>query len=318
MNWIDLLILIILFAFTMDGIRRGFLVQTFNILGFFTSLLVGLAAYAPIGSLLLKFFNIPQIAANPIGFLLVWIVTESLFFRLSTPLVAKFIGRFHSLKLNKFLGIVPAIANGVLFLAFVLLFIVSMPLQANIKKSVFDSKIGSPLVAWAIDLEKPFNDVFGPLTKQTLTFLTVKPQDKETINLNFTQENITVDRESEQKMFNLVNQERQKVGAKLLIWDENLARVARDHSKDMFARGYFSHYSPEGKDVGDRLTMAGISYAYAGENLALAPNIDRAHTGLMNSPDHKKNILDPAFNKIGIGIVNGGIYGEMFTQVFTN
>ena len=51
--------------------------------------------------------------------------------------------------------------------------------------------------------------------------------------------------------------------------------------------------------------------------MALAPNVDRAHTGLMNSEGHKRNILDPAFGKIGIGVVDGGVYGKMFTQVFT-
>jgi len=38
----------------------------------------------------------------------------------------------------------------------------------------------------------------------------------------------------------------------------------------------------------------------------------------MNSPGHKRNILDPAFNKVGIGVIDGGVYGKMVTQVFTN
>ncbi|KKR60955.1 MAG: hypothetical protein UT99_C0004G0001, partial [Candidatus Curtissbacteria bacterium GW2011_GWA2_40_31] len=89
-------------------------------------------------------------------------------------------------------------------------------------------------------------------------------------------------------------------------------------SKDMFKRGYFSHYSPEGKDVGDRLEDSSINYSLAGENLALAPDVIRAHNGLMNSEGHRRNILDPAFSKIGIGAIDGGVYGKMFTQVFTN
>lgn len=86
----------------------------------------------------------------------------------------------------------------------------------------------------------------------------------------------------------------------------------------MFERGYFSHYSSEGKDVGDRLIEAGIYFNYAGENLALAPDINRAHQGLMDSPGHRRNILDPAFGKIGIGVIDGGVYGKMTTQVFTD
>jgi len=40
--------------------------------------------------------------------------------------------------------------------------------------------------------------------------------------------------------------------------------------------------------------------------------------GLMNSPGHRANILNPNFHKIGIGVIDGGIYGKMYTQEFTN
>ena len=210
----------------------------------------------------------------------------------------------------------PAALNALLFMAFVLLFVVSLPLQPNLKQDIYDSKIGSALVAQATILEKPLNSIFGPITKQGLTFLTVRPEDKGSIDLKFTQSELTIDYMSEKEMFNLVNQQRELAGAKSLIWDEKLASVGRSHSKDMFERGYFSHYSPEGEDVGDRLLKNGIEYSYAGENLALAPNVNRAHTGLINSPGHKRNILDPAFSHIGIGAIDGGVYGKMFTQVF--
>lgn len=317
MNWIDLVIAGLVILFALDGLRRGFLLQVFNILGFLFSLIFAVGMYVPIAELLLRIFNLSKIFANPAAFLIIWILAESLFFSFLSKIYAKFIARFHNIKINKYLGILPSSANAILFLAFALLFVVSLPINANLKQDIFSSKFGSTLVNAATTLEQPFNNIFGPLTKQTLTFLTVKPEDKGTVDLKFTQKEIQIDSAAEVKMFNLVNAERAKTGAKPLIWRENLATVARAHSIDMFARGYFSHYSPEGKDVGDRLVGAGIPYTYAGENLALAPNIDRAHTGLMNSPGHKRNILDPAFGHIGIGAINGGIYGEMFTQIFT-
>ena len=204
-----------------------------------------------------------------------------------------------------------------LFLAFVLLFVVSLPIRPDIKRDIYDSKVGSYLVNRVTALEKPLNSVFGPITKQGLTFLTIRPEDKGAIDLQFTQNVLTVDFASEQEMFRLVNEERVRNGTKPLVWDESLARVGRQHSQDMFQRGYFSHFSPEGKDVGDRLLESGIEYSLAGENLALAPNVERAHIGLINSEGHRRNILDPAFGKIGIGAVDGGVYGKMFTQVFT-
>ncbi len=50
----------------------------------------------------------------------------------------------------------------------------------------------------------------------------------------------------EAKMLVLVNEERQKAGLKPLKADPEMLMVARKHSADMFARGYFSHETPEG------------------------------------------------------------------------
>ncbi|OGD90424.1 hypothetical protein A3D07_02930, partial [Candidatus Curtissbacteria bacterium RIFCSPHIGHO2_02_FULL_42_15] len=233
-------------------------------------------------------------------------------------LFKKFLTLFGDLFVNRYFGFIPALVNASLFLSFALLFVVSLPIKPDIKRDVYDSKIGSILVSGATVLEKPLNNVFGPIAKQSLTFLTVKPEDKGSIDLQFTQKELAVDFESERIMFEFVNQERTKFGVKPLIWSEDLAKIGRNHSKDMFSRGYFSHYSPEGKDVGDRLDDAGIGYSAAGENLALAPTVSRANSGLINSPGHRRNILDPSFSKIGIGAVDGGVYGKMFTQVFTN
>jgi len=46
--------------------------------------------------------------------------------------------------------------------------------------------------------------------------------------------------------------------------------------------------------------------------------VSTAHVGLMNSEGHRENILDPKLNKIGIGVIDNGVYGKMFVQVFTN
>ena len=318
MNWVDLAILIIVLIFAIQGQKRGFFTQILDILGFLFSLVLALILYPQAAELFIRFFNIPKIAANPIGFLSIWIISEAIFFSLLSIFVGKIIHLLSNTSINRYLGFIPAVANGLLFTAFILLFVVSLPIRPDIKKDVFDSKIGSNLVEKAQVLETPLSGVFGPIAKQTLTFLTVNPQETGSVSLEFTQKQLTIDRVSEQKMFELVNQERVKLGFDPLIWDENLAEIGRSHSKDMFERGYFSHYSPEGKDVGDRLEENGISYSYAGENLALAPDVIRAHNGLMNSEGHRRNILDPAFSKIGIGAIDGGVYGKMFTQVFTN
>jgi uncharacterized membrane protein required for colicin V production len=316
MNWIDLIIILVILAFAIEGQSSGFLGQALNILGFAFSLMVALALYSQMGSFLTKIFNLSPIAAAPVAFLIVWIVTESLFFLIINLLIAKHLVKFENNKYNKILGFLPAIANALLFLAFLLLLFVSLPLRPDIKNDIFKSKIGSVLINKAITLERPLDKVFGPITKQGLTFLTVNPEEKGSVDLHFKQDQLTIDYTGEQQMLNLVNTQRAEAGVEPLVWDDSMAGVAQAHSEDMFRKGYFSHYSPEGKDVGDRLNTAGIAYTYAGENLALAPNIQSAYGGLMNSPGHRRNILDPAFHKIGIGALNGGVYGEMITQVF--
>lgn len=318
MNWVDLVIILISVLFAIEGQRRGFFVQLVDIVGFLVSLIIALTFYPQSAQLLIKLFKLPKIAASPLGFLLIWVLAETIFFSVFGQPFRKFLAKMSTTEVNRYLGFIPASINALLFLAFALLFVVSLPVRADIKKDVFNSKIGSQLVDKASFLERPFNSIFGPIAKQSLTFLTVKPEETGSIPLEFTQRVLFVDFESEREMLELVNQERAKVGSRPLVWDERLAQVGRNHSKDMFEQGYFSHYSPERKNVGDRLDEAGVPYSFVGENLALAPSVDRAHAGLMNSPGHQRNILDPAFEKIGIGAIDGGIYGKMFTQVFTD
>jgi uncharacterized protein YkwD len=117
-------------------------------------------------------------------------------------------------------------------------------------------------------------------------------------------------------MLQMINKERAAAGLKPLAADTQLTEVARRHSADMFERGYFAHVSPEGRDPFDRMRASGIRFFAAGENLALAPTLQIAHTGLMNSPGHRANILNPQFGRVGIGIMDGGIRGLMISQEF--
>lgn len=121
--------------------------------------------------------------------------------------------------------------------------------------------------------------------------------------------------EAERAMLDAINEERRARDLEPLSWCSACAEVARAHSEDMYRGGYFSHEDLEGNGPFDRMKAARISYGAAGENLALAPSVDEAHTGLMGSPDHRANILRPGFHEVGIGIYEGP-YGLMCTQLF--
>ncbi|MBF7082663.1 hypothetical protein IT084_06690 [Desulfallas sp. Bu1-1] len=125
--------------------------------------------------------------------------------------------------------------------------------------------------------------------------------------------NLTPD---EREMFQLVNQERLKAGVRPLTINYNLVKLARLKAQDMIKNGYFSHTSPTYGSPFDMMRRFGISYSYAGENLAGAPGVRMAHVNLMNSSGHRRNILNSNFTEVGIGVVDGGPYGKMFVQMF--
>lgn len=120
----------------------------------------------------------------------------------------------------------------------------------------------------------------------------------------------------EQEMFNLLNEERISRGLRPLQVDMNVTRQARLKSQDMINNNYFSHYSPTYGYFSTQLRNAGINFRYAGENIAGARSVAQAHQSLMNSQGHRANILRSGYTHVGIGIVDGGPHGTMYTQIF--
>ncbi len=325
LNWIDIFVLIILFFYAVEGFALGVLVATLDFLSFALSFLAGITFYGHIAALLVKFLPLSHGFANAIGFFIVAVLVE-----IVTNLVLKllishvslfklFIPPAGPLKLiSKFLGIIPGLFSGLLLASFILSLIIALPFSLFLKQSILNAKIGNVLVANTQGFSKDWNNIFGGAVNDTLSFLTIEPQSNERVNLNFKTNAISVDKNAEQAMFKAVNSERTSRGIAALSFSDALTEVGTAHCEDMFKNGYFSHYSQNGLSPFDRMAESNIVFNFAGENLALAPSVDLAMRGLMQSPGHKANILSTDFHKIGIGVVNGGIYGEMFCQEFTD
>ena len=116
-------------------------------------------------------------------------------------------------------------------------------------------------------------------------------------------------------LFRLANCERQARGLDALSCDERLVWAGRHHSRDMYERGYFSHVSPEGLEPGARLEALGIAWRASAENLAQAPTMAHTHSGWMESPGHRENILRPQMTHLGVGVVKTP-EGYLMTALF--
>lgn len=323
-NLLDVIIVAVIIYYAIEGYYLGFILALSDLLSFIISFFLGLKSYLFIAGLLMKYFSMPVGFAHAVGFFLVAFFSEiviSIFFRF----LLRFFPTFHSprrifrffRRIDHILGIIPGIASAFIVLAFLLTVIVSLPSSPFVKRLVTGSEIGSILVANTSMFERRLNDIFGGALNETLNYLTVEPQSNEVVDLRFKTSG-TVDEKSENEMLKDINRQREANGLAVLRMDASLRKIARDHSADMFKRGYFSHYTPDDLSPFDRMNAASIEYTYAGENLALAPSVRLAMQGLMNSTGHRANILNPNFNRIGIGAIDGGIYGIMFSQEFTN
>lgn len=129
---------------------------------------------------------------------------------------------------------------------------------------------------------------------------------------------------SEQQLVQLTNQARAAAGRKALHWDSRLASFARARAKDMIVRDYFAHQiPPDGHTVFDVMSNAGYCYNLAGENIGWNnyPDdqaTDEIETMFMSSPDHRANILGPAWDSIGIGAYKGPDGKKMWAVVFAD
>jgi len=165
---------------------------------------------------------------------------------------------------------------------------------------------------WVVHLQ---NDVVGLISGGLAKayYPTTTPPPTPTPTPTPSQVQITAD---QQHMLDLINQERSKAGVGQLKIDPQLQKMAQVKSDEMVAKSYFSHTSPAYGSPFDMMKTFGIKFTSAGENIAGNSSVDAAHAALMNSPEHKANILNSSFNYVGIGITTSPAYGKVFSQDF--
>ncbi len=318
MNYIDLAIVLALIAYLASGYFKGALKSVLEFLSLIFSVILAFLLNNAFAGLINNFLELPPNLLKVISFLLIWSVFEAIFALIINRYYPKIPKEKRNSKINKYLGLIPESIRGILVVSLMLIFAISLPISSRIKDTINESFLAKPFLKLASGIELKLNSFLGDAAKEAFTLITIKPDSEDSIDLGFSTEDFEVDREAEQQMLILVNQERQKRGLNTLAWDEEIAKVARLHSADMFRRGYFAHDNLDDLTPFDRMEIGGIIFGLAGENLALAPSVALAHQGLMDSQGHRENILRPGFKRIGIGCQDGGVYGKMFTQNFAD
>ena len=317
MNWVDILLLVIVAYGIWDGWQKGFILELLYLLGLVVSIAATFLLYPYPTTFVNKYFPLLGSWALPLSFLVTYVLMRVLTNWLINHTLRKIPAEAHGRWDNKFLGMIPGFFNGVVHAVIGAALLLALPISNNISNKTRESRFVVKLSVPAEWIETKLSLVFDEV-ERTMNRLTVKPGSDQTVILPFKVIAPPPRADLETLMLSWVNAERIKAGLNTVKADPDLTQVARKQSVDMFQQGYFSHVSPNNMGPFDRMRNDGVKFTNAGENIALAPTLDIAHSGLMHSPGHRANILRPEFGRLGIGIVDGGKYGLMISQEFRN
>jgi uncharacterized protein YkwD/uncharacterized membrane protein required for colicin V production len=318
MNRVDAVILLILALYGFTGFRRGFLAVALDWLGLAAAVGVALWLYPAAGRWLSARYGLIPALSRILGFLVLLLATR-LLWAVMVGLIWRRIPRvLRRSKVDRIAGILPGLLQGTVVVSLGLIALAALPLPIVPHPEIARSPLGSALLAWGTTAQASVQRWMGNTVRDLITFHALPVKEGERVDLPFKTAQPASDPEAEAAMLHLLNAERRQRGLPPLHLNERLRHLAREHSQDMLAQGYFAHDDPEGHTPFDRMRAAGIPFHAAGENLAFAPTVEVAHSGLMNSPGHRANILNRAYHRVGIGALHAPPFGIMFSQEFTN
>jgi len=315
---IDILVLLIAAFYGYHGWRRGFLLIFLELSVFGISLAGAFALHRPVAAVLSSVVGLAEVIAKPLSLLGLWLVLESAGIVLVRRVAKALPDEVQGAAVNRAAGAAVSVLQSVVLVALLMTLCVVAPVPGLPRQPILKSVSGAVLVDQATRAERFLARLLGDAVLDSFTFLTVRPHTGERVKLRFATADIKPSPQAEAELLALVNGERVRRGLPVLKMDERLRTAARAHSADMQIRGYFSHMSLDGRSPFDRMRAAGVEFRAAGENLAFAPTVKMVHRGLMSSPGHRANILNPEYRRVGIGVQDAGVFGLMVTQDFAD
>jgi uncharacterized protein YkwD/uncharacterized membrane protein required for colicin V production len=315
---VDALVVVLVGLYVLEDLRSGILHGLVQLAGLLLALLAALLFYSVVATELVNRLGLGYGLAKPIAFGGVWLLSDLLYSATIRRLTASSTREVALSSVGRTLGIVTGLARGVIVAMLLLAIVAALPLPEPIGQAIQESSLGSRLVARGQSVQRALGGVLGDAVQESIALLTVRPESTERVSLSFRVASPKIDPDAETQMLTLLNRARTENGLEPLTVDPTIRDVARGYSTTMFQEGFFAHIDQNGATPFDRMRAGGARFSAAGENLALAPSVQIAHDGLMNSPGHRANILNPRYRRVGIGVADGGMHGKMFTQNFAD
>lgn len=315
---VDLLIVVLIGLYVLEDVRGGVLHGLVQIAGLLIALLAALLLYGPAAGELVSRFGLGFGLAKPIAFGGIWLVSDLVYGLTVRQLTAGAVRDVARSTLGKVFGVLTGLARGAAVATLLLAIVAALPLPEPVGLAIRGSELGSRLAERGEIAQRALGGMVGDAVQESIALLTVRPESSERVNLSFRVATPRIDADAEAQMLALLNGARAEHGLEPVVLDPAIREVARQYSVTMFQQGFFAHVDQGGATPFDRMRSGGVSFNAAGENLALSPTVQVAHDGLMNSPGHRANILNPRFRRVGIGAADGGMHGKMFTQNFAD
>lgn len=317
-NYVDLILVLLILLVIYRGWQKGFIIGFLELTLLAASYWTAFSFYLYLATFLNDEFGIEERWLFPLSFFGIFIITQLVVRLLSYQILKSIPNKTHQSTLNKSMGLFTGAVYGAIYAILLSVLFLFFPFWEGLTTETKNSTVANTLTNQITVLDENLAPELSEEIKQSISRFNIETETDETVMLQFKVDKPVANEKFEDQMLVLVNKDRKRAGLNPLIKDTEIRVVARLHSKDMFQKGYFSHFSLDNKTPFDRMRALNIEYRTAGENLALAQTVEIAHQGLMKSKGHRENILNTKFNRVGIGIMDGGIYGLMVTQNFRN
>lgn len=317
-NFFDYVFFLTFLIYIYEEAYSGVTNAAIRLLSILAAFFSGLLFYPLFSQLLISKLSFTKGVSDATAFLVLGIFSYFVIFRLLYFIDNKLAKVNFPTKINMFGGALFGAASLFFLAAFITSILLSFPVSLPVNDLIKNSFSGKFLLSSAQGVEGDIKKIFGSSANETINFLTVESDSSSSVRLNFKYSTPSVDADSEEEILISVNEQRKRIGLEPFINDADLVSAARLHATDMLKNGYLSHFSFDGLSLFDRLDNLRIVYGFAAENIVFAPNVAIAMNGLMKSPGHRDNILSSDFRKVGIGVLDAGVFGKMFVQEFSN